>query len=208
MINAFALPLSALILTGGAVGDRFGRRLVLLCGVALFAGASVLCAVAPNLNVLLAGRFLQGAGAAFLMPNSLAILGASFEGEAKGRAIGVWAATTAAGAAVAPLLGGWLIDSIGWRSIFYLSVPVAVICFALAALFVHDSADDDRPALDLPGAGLATLALTALTFGLTNSLGSQGRGLGERRRLGLGRRRGHRLCARREAPGRQGHDAA
>ena len=169
VINGFALPLSALILTGGAVGDRFGRRVTLLCGVALFASASVVCALSPDLDVLVGGRLLQGAGAAFLMPNSLAILGARFEGEAKGRAIGIWAASTAAGAAVAPLLGGWLIDALGWRSIFFLTAPPAALCFVLAVLFVHDSSDDARPALDVAGAALASLALTAFTFGLTDA---------------------------------------
>lgn len=169
VINGFTLPLSALILTGGAVGDRFGRRRTLLIGVGVFTAACAICAFAPTLTWLVIGRLLQGAGAAFLMPNSLAILGARFEGPAKGKAVGLWAASTAAAAAVAPLLGGWLIDTIGWRAMFLVNVPVAAGAFALAAIFVHDSTDEDRPALDLTGAALATLALTALTFGLTDA---------------------------------------
>ena len=169
VINGFTLPLSALILTGGAVGDRFGRRLTLLIGIGVFTVACAVCAFAPTLPWLVVGRLLQGAGAAFLMPNSLAILGARFEGAAKGKAVGLWAASTAAGAAVAPLLGGWLIDTVGWRAMFLINVPVAAGAFALAAIFVHDSTDEERPALDLTGAALATLALTALTFGLTDA---------------------------------------
>jgi MFS family permease len=106
IVNGYLLPLSALLLLGGAAGDRFGRRRLLLLGVGLFALASLLCAGAPSLGWLIAGRVLQGIGAAMLMPNSLAILGASFSGEARGRAIGIWASVGAAAGAVAPLIGG------------------------------------------------------------------------------------------------------
>src|SRR5689334_20245372 len=120
VVNAYLLPLSALLLLGGAAGDRFGRGRLLIAGIALFALASLGCALAPGLPVLLASRLVQGAGAAMLMPNSLAILGATFTGEAKGRAIGVWAATGAAMGALGPVLGGWLIDLVNWRAIFLL----------------------------------------------------------------------------------------
>jgi EmrB/QacA subfamily drug resistance transporter len=168
-VNGFALPLSALILTGGAVGDRFGRRRMLLIGVAIFAVGCAVCAAAPDLAWLVGGRLLQGAGAALLMPNSLAILGASFDGPAKGRAVGMWAAVTAAAAAGAPLLGGWLIDTVGWRALFLLNLPVAAGAFALAAAFVRDSADAERARLDVSGAVLATAALSGLTYGLTQA---------------------------------------
>src|SRR5689334_6507336 len=110
VVNAYLLPLSALLLLGGAAGDRWGRRRLLVLGTALFALASLGCAIAPTLELLLAARLVQGAGSAMLMPNSLAILGATFSGEAKGRAIGIWAATGAAMGALGPVLGGWLID--------------------------------------------------------------------------------------------------
>lgn len=116
LVNAYLLPLSALLLLGGAVGDRLGRRRLLIGGIALFAFASLACALAPNLATALAGRLLQGIGAAMLMPNSLAILGQTFSGEAKGRAIGVWAASGAIAGAVGPVLGGWLIDLGNWRA--------------------------------------------------------------------------------------------
>src|SRR4051812_37886988 len=120
VINAYLLPLSALLLLGGGSGDRFGRRRVMIGGIALFALASLACAFAPSLPMMLVGRLVQGIGAAMRMPNSLAILGATFEGEAKGRAIGVWAATGAVAGAGGPVLGGWLIDLENWRAIFLL----------------------------------------------------------------------------------------
>ena len=110
IVNAYLLPLSALLLLGGAAGDKFGRRRLFLLGIALFALASALCALAPALELLLAGRALQGIASAMLMPNSLALLGAAFAGEARGRAIGTWAAAGAIAGALGPLLGGWLVE--------------------------------------------------------------------------------------------------
>lgn len=135
-VNAYLLPLSALLLFGGAAGDHFGRKRLLIGGTFLFAAASLLCAVAASLNMLLAARALQGIGAAMLMPNSLAILGNAFEGEAKGRAIGTWAASGAIAAAVGPPLGGWLVESVGWQAIFLLNLPVAAAAMLIAARYV------------------------------------------------------------------------
>jgi len=174
VINAYLLPLSALLLLGGAAGDLYGRARLLVGGTFLFAIASILCACAPDLGWLLAGRALQGIGAAVLMPNSLAILGASFSGEARGRAIGIWASVGAVMAAVGPVLGGWLIDGVGWRAIFLINLPLAGGAIALALMYVRDSHDRDRPALDIPGGVLATLALGALTWGLTIGSGRGG----------------------------------
>lgn len=167
VINAFLLPLSALLMTGGAAGDRYGRRRLLIGGILLFTIASLLCAAAPSLPLFLAGRALQGLGAALLMPSSLAILGASFEGEAKGRAVGTWAASGAIAGAVAPLLGGWLVDAVGWPAIFLVNVPVAAGAVALAVIAVPESGNPGRARPDWAGAALATLALAALTWGLT-----------------------------------------
>src|SRR4029079_6262256 len=108
VVNAYLLPLSALLLLGGALGDHFGRRLLLVVGTAIFAVASLVCALAPGLAVLLVARALQGMGAALLLPNSLALLNAAFQGERRGRAVGIWAAAGAAAAAIAPLIGGRL----------------------------------------------------------------------------------------------------
>jgi EmrB/QacA subfamily drug resistance transporter len=174
IVNIYLLPLSALLLLGGALGDRLGRRRVLVIGTSLFALASIACALSPNLAWLLASRGLQGAGAALLMPNSLAILGASFQGEARGRAIGVWAAVGAMTSAVGPVIGGALIDSVGWRAIFYLNIPVALGAVALAMGVVGPGGERSQTPLDLGGAALATLGLGLFTWGLTIGAGPAG----------------------------------
>jgi EmrB/QacA subfamily drug resistance transporter len=165
-INAYLLPLSALLLLGGAAGDRFGRRRLLIGGTTLFALASVGCAIAPDLPTFLAARAMQGIGAALLMPNSLAILGNAFEGEAKGRAIGTWASAGAIAGAIGPPLGGWLVENAGWRAIFYLNLPLSAAAVAVAWAYVRES-DAGGAALDWLGALLATAGLFALTWGLT-----------------------------------------
>jgi EmrB/QacA subfamily drug resistance transporter len=167
VINAYMLPLSALLLLGGAAGDLYGRRRLLVLGTALFVAASILCALAPSLEWFLAGRALQGLGAAMLLPNSLAILSDAYSGERRGSAIGIWAAVGAGAAAVAPLLGGWLVDHVGWPGIFYINVPIALGAILLGLRYVPESADRDRPAPDWLGALLATLGLGGLTWGLT-----------------------------------------
>src|SRR3954471_3466170 len=157
VINAYLLPLSALLLLGGAAGDRYGRMLLLVGGTILFAAASAACALAPGLPLLLAARGAQGIGAAILLPNSLAILGASFTGEARGRAIGIWASAGAVLAAIGPVLGGWLIDSFGWRSIFLINLPLAAAAIVLAIVFVDKGRREDvAPILDLLGGLLVT----------------------------------------------------
>jgi EmrB/QacA subfamily drug resistance transporter len=169
IINGYLLPLSALLLVGGAAGDRYGRKQVLVLGIWLFALASLVCAGASNLAWLDVGRVLQGAGAALLLPNSLAILGASFSGEERGRAVGIWAAVGAAAGAVGPLLGGWLIDSVGWRMIFLINLPIAGLALLLASRCLGKETISTRATLDLAGAALATLGLAGLTWGLTRA---------------------------------------
>jgi EmrB/QacA subfamily drug resistance transporter len=167
-VNAYLLPLGALILLGGSAGDHFGRRRLFLIGLIVFTFASILCAAAPSLSWFLMGRGLQGIGAALLMPNSLAMLGASFSGEARGRAIGMWAAVGALSGALAPLIGGYLVDTGGWRTIFLLNLPVAAAAGFLAWKFVPESKETQEPgSLDWAGAVLATLALGCLTWALT-----------------------------------------
>jgi EmrB/QacA subfamily drug resistance transporter len=173
-INAYLLPLSATLLLGGAAGDRFGRRRVLVAGVALFALASLGCAFAPTLTVLLVARFCQGIAAAALTPASLAILGETFSGEAKGRAIGIWAATSAIAGAVGPVLGGWLIDLGSWRAIFLINLPLAFAAIVLALRYVPDDRPARDHALDVRGGLLATAALGAITWALTVAAGSSG----------------------------------
>jgi EmrB/QacA subfamily drug resistance transporter len=171
LVNAYLLPLSALLLQGGAAGDRFGRRRLLVAGVSLFGVASLACAAAPNLPLLLIARFVQGASAAVLMPSSLSILGQSFTGEAKGRAVGIWAAAGAAAGAVGPVLGGWLIDAGSWRLIFLINLPLCVMTVALAYLYVDADVDDATDPLDLRGATLATTSLGLTTWALTEGSG-------------------------------------
>ena len=166
-VNAYLLPLSALLLLGGALGDRFGRKRVLIAGILLFALASVACAAASSLAVLLIARAVQGVGAALLMPNSLGILGSSFEGEARGRAVGTWAAAGAIASAIGPPLGGYLVDTAGWRAIFYLNLPVAAAAIAVAWRYVEESSPS-AGRLDWLGALLATAALGTLTLALTS----------------------------------------
>jgi EmrB/QacA subfamily drug resistance transporter len=166
IINAYLLPLSALLLTGGAAGDHLGRRRVLIAGIGLFALASIGCALAPDLTILLASRALQGIGAAILMPNSLGVLGSSFKGEARARAVGTWAAAGAIASAVGPPLGGWLVDAVGWRAIFFLNLPVATAAIHVTWRYVTES-DREKQSLDWPGALLATCALGSLTWALT-----------------------------------------
>ncbi len=175
VVNAYLLPLSALLLLGGAAGDRFGRRRLLIVGIAIFALASVFCALATNMVWLLVGRGIQGVGAAILLPNSLAILGDAFTGAQRGRAIGIWAAMGAGVGAVGPVLGGWLIDTVGWRAIFLLNLPLAFAAIALALAFVEDAqSNTKRVPLDVIGGLLATAGLGILTWGLTIGSGHVG----------------------------------
>ena len=167
VVNGYTLPLAALILLGGALGDHHGRRLWLVIGTALFGIASLVCALSGSLEPLLAGRALQGIGAALLLPNSLALLNGAYEGEARGRAIGVWAAAGAISAAIAPLLGGWLVEHFGWPSIFYINIPFVVVAIFVALTKVAEVSDPGKARLDIGGAALATLGLGAATYGLT-----------------------------------------
>jgi EmrB/QacA subfamily drug resistance transporter len=167
VVNGYTLPLAALILLGGALGDHHGRRLWLVIGTALFGLASLLCALSGSLEPLLAGRALQGIAAAMLLPNSLALLNGAYEGEARGRAIGVWAAAGAISAAIAPLLGGWLVEHFGWESIFYINIPFAAVAIFVALTRVAEVSDPGKARLDIGGAVLATLGLGAATYGLT-----------------------------------------
>jgi len=174
VVNSYLLPLSALLLLGGAAGDHFGRRRLLMAGTTVFALASLGCALAPGLPALLAARLVQGIGAAMLMPNSLAILGQTFSGASRGRAIGIWAATGAAMGAIGPVIGGWLIDLGSWRAIFILNLPLACAAIILAGRFVPPDPRGGVYPLDTRGGILATIGLAALTWALT--VGSSTRG--------------------------------
>lgn len=166
ILSGYLLPLSALLLLGGAAGDHFGRRNVLVSGIFIFALSSLICSLAGSPSILLIGRVMQGIGAALVLPNSLAILGANFSGEARGRAIGIWAAVGAASGAIGPVLGGWLIDVSGWRMIFVINLPVAAAAALISLRFVPREVESKRAPLDVRGAALVSLSLAALTWAL------------------------------------------
>lgn len=178
-VNGYMLSLAGLILLGGSLGDRFGRRKVFVIGVVWFAAASLLCGLAPNVGVLIAARVLQGVGGALLTPGSLAIIQASFHPDDRARAIGLWSGFGGVGAAVGPFLGGWLVDGPGWRWVFLLNIPVALVCAPIALRHVPESAGGtSRPSeaesgggtshrgFDILGAVLGALALALVTYAL------------------------------------------
>jgi EmrB/QacA subfamily drug resistance transporter len=170
VVESYALLLAALLLLGGALGDKLGRKRIFSVGVAVFALASVWCGLAPSIGQLIAARAVQGIGGALLVPGSLAIIGASFSAKERGTAIGTWSGFTAITSAVGPVLGGWLIDNVSWRAVFLLNAPLAVIVLALAWRHVPESRDDAPGArLDWRGAALATLALGAVVYGLVEA---------------------------------------
>lgn len=166
-VNAYTLTLAGLILLGGSLGDRYGRRKIFLVGVVWFAVASALCGLAPTIETLIAARALQGVGGALLTPGSLAIIQASFAREDRPRAIGAWSGLGGVAAAIGPLLGGWLVQTAGWRWVFLINLPLAVLVVAVAARHVPESRDVQAGGrFDVLGAALAALALTGITYGL------------------------------------------
>jgi len=170
VVDAYLLFLGALVLVGGSMGDKLGRRKVFIAGIALFTVASAACGFAPDTSWLIAARAWQGVGAALLVPGSLAIIGAVFEGEERGRAIGTWAGVGAITSSVGPAAGGWLVDAFSWRAIFFLNLPLAAATIALAVASVPDSHNADAPqTLDWAGAASAASGLAALTYGLTEA---------------------------------------
>ncbi|MEU8438722.1 MFS transporter [Streptomyces sp. NPDC029216] len=166
-VNAYLLTLAGLILVGGALGDRFGRRRIFVLGVVWFAAGSLLCGVAPNAGVLIAARALQGIGGALLTPGSLALIQGSIRAGDRARAVGLWSAFGGVGAAVGPFVGGWLVDGPGWRWVFLLNVPVAALCVPVALRHVPESRDPQAGGrFDVAGAVLGAAALALLTYAL------------------------------------------
>ena len=176
IVDAYLLVLSSLMLAGGALGDRFGRVRIFSLGVAIFAIASIWCGAAPNAAHLIAARALQGAGAALLVPGSLAIITAAFPRERRGRAIGTWSAMTSLAIIAGPLLGGWLVQTISWRAVFYINVPIAAATLFVAWRKVPRFKPTLSSAIDWVGTALITLSLGAITFALIEG---PGRGWGD-----------------------------
>jgi EmrB/QacA subfamily drug resistance transporter len=169
-VNAYTLTLAGLILLGGSLGDRFGRRRVFMIGVVWFAVASALCGGAPDIGVLIAARALQGIGGALLTPGSLAIIQASFTPDDRPRAIGVWSGLGGVAGAIGPFLGGWLIAAAGWRWAFLLNLPLAAVVLLVAARHVPESRDEsEHHGFDVLGAALAAVTLAGVTYALTEA---------------------------------------
>ena len=167
ILDGYLVTLSALLLLGGSLGDLYGRKRGFLVGLVGFSIASATCGFAPNATVLVVARAVQGAGAALLVPGSLALISASFHPDDRGRAIGAWSGLAGIAGALGPFVGGWLIDAVSWRLIFFINVPLAAACFVITTRFVPESHDDDagrRP--DLAGAAAASLGLAAMAYGL------------------------------------------
>jgi EmrB/QacA subfamily drug resistance transporter len=167
ILNGYLLTLSSLILLGGSLGDRMGRRLIFNVGIVWFTVASALCALAPSPEVLIAARVLQGIGGALLTPGSLAIIEATFHPDDRARAIGAWSGLGGVAAAIGPLLGGYLVDEVSWRWIFLINLPLGAWVVFMANRYVPETRDPTATGrLDVPGAVLAAAGLAAVTFAL------------------------------------------
>ena len=167
VVEAYALFLGALILVGGSMGDQLGRKRVFLFGVVSFTAASIFCGFATSPRMLIIARGLQGIGAAFLVPGSLAIISATFNDVDRGRAIGTWSGFSAITTAIGPVVGGWLIEHVSWRAAFFVNVPLAAIVVMLSLMFMNESHDEARTArIDWIGALLGVLGLGGVVFGL------------------------------------------
>ena len=171
VVESYALLLAALLLTGGALGDMYGRRKVFAIGVALFAGASAWCGLAPDIRHLVIARGVQGIGGALLIPGSLALITVSFPPDQRGRAIGTWSGFTSITAAIGPVLGGWLVQHGSWRWAFWINVPIAIVVLAISMWHVPESRGESIDhRLDWPGAILAALGLCGVVFSLIESV--------------------------------------
>lgn len=166
-VNAYTLTLAGLILLGGSLGDRYGRRKIFLIGTVWFAVASALCGLSPNIEFLVGARALQGIGGALLTPGSLALIQASFVKEDRPRAVGAWSGLGGVAAAIGPLLGGWLVQTAGWRWAFLINLPFALIVVLVTLRHVPESRDELAAGrFDVRGSVLAALALAGITYGL------------------------------------------
>src|ERR1700730_4066559 len=170
VVEGYSLLLTALLLVGGSMGDHYGRRRIFVIGVAVFSLASAWCGFAPDIRQLILARATQGIGAALLVPGSLAIISASFREEERGRAIGTWSGFTAITAAIGPVIGGWLIENISWRAVFFINLPLAFVVLLITLRHVPESRDEAKGTrLDWLGAALATVGLGLLVYGLIES---------------------------------------
>ena len=166
-INAYTLSFAVLLVTGGRLGDIFGRRRVFLIGVVIFAAASATIGLAPTAGWLVATRAVQGVGAALMMPGTLSIITNAFPPQERGKAIGTWAGVSAIALAAGPLVGGWLTEDFTWRAIFFINLPVAAVAVAVTLFATHESRDETATRqVDFPGIAALTIGLTALVLAL------------------------------------------
>src|SRR5271154_4842211 len=170
VVESYGLILAALILVGGSLGDLFGRRLVFLIGVGIFAAASVACGLALNIQQLVIARSIQGLGAAFLVPGSLSIISTSFDEKTRGQAIGTWSGFTAIRSAVGPVVGGWLVEHGSWRWVFFINLPLAAAVIAVSLRRVPESRSLAAGRIDWVGALFVTLGLGGLVNGFIESV--------------------------------------
>ena len=166
VIEGYALFLSALILLGGALGDLYGRRKIFACGIVLFAAASIACALAGSIEMLITARCIQGIGGALLTPGSLSLISAAYSGEQRGRAIGLWSGFSALTSACGPVIGGWLTQEFSWRYVFMINIPVAIVVLAVLRGVPESRDQSAARRIDVGGATLATLGLGLLVYGL------------------------------------------
>jgi EmrB/QacA subfamily drug resistance transporter len=170
VVEAYSLLLSALLLLGGSLGDHYGRKRIFLIGVVIFALASAWCGIAPDIIHLIIARAVQGVGGALLVPGSLAIISASFSEAKRGKAIGTWSGFSAITTAIGPVLGGWLVEHVSWRAVFYLNLPIAAAIVLISLWHVPESRDGETTGrIDLKGALLATIGLGGVVYGLIES---------------------------------------
>src|SRR5438477_8769604 len=169
VIEAYSLLLSAFVLVGGSLGDHYGRRRIFVIGVAIFALASAACGFAGDIRQLIAARAIQGFGAALLIPGSLAIISNSFSENERGRAIGTWSGFSAITTAIGPVMGGWLIEHLSWRAVFFINLPIALGVILISLRYVAENSDRENTRIDWLGAILAALGLAALVYGLIES---------------------------------------
>src|ERR1700741_4429439 len=170
VVESYGLFLGALILVGGSLGDSYGRRLMFLVGVGIFAAASIVCGFALNIQQLVIARSVQGVGAAFLVPGSLSIISANFDEKTRGQAIGTWSAFTAITTAVGPVLGGWLIQHASWRWAFFINVPLAAAVITISLWRIPESRNAAAGHVDWFGALVATVGLGGLVYGMIESV--------------------------------------
>src|SRR4051812_11210033 len=167
IVTAYALVFAALLITGGKLGDLFGRRRIFVVGLVVFTGSSLACGLAPSAGFLIGARAVQGVGAALMNPASLSIITATFPPRQRGQAIGIWAGVSALALAIGPLAGGLIVDNINWNWIFFVNVPVGILGIVASQIFITESRDTSKEqSIDLPGLATSGLGLFALSYAL------------------------------------------